>query len=84
MLGDARLRRFLHSPKGAEIIGVVESADSKALFVNTQQPGESTPANSAATTGGRIADATKQESQWPTKGLRPGYSPTLGDHRDHP
>ncbi len=56
---------------------MAESADGKALFVNIQQPGESTPANSAATTGGRIADANKQESQWPTKclGLSAAYGP---------
>ena len=68
MLGDARLRRFLLGPKGAEITGVVESADGKALYVNIQHPGESTPANSAATGGGWIVDPTKLESQWPTKG----------------
>ncbi len=67
MLGDARLRRFLVGPKGAEITGVAESAGGKALFVNIQHPGESTPANSAATTGGWIIDAAKLESQWPTK-----------------
>jgi uncharacterized protein len=31
LLGDARQRRFLLGPKGAEITGVVESADGKAL-----------------------------------------------------
>lgn len=56
---------------------MVESADGKTLFVNTQQPGESTPANSAATTDGWIADAAKLESQRPTKclGLSAAYGP---------
>jgi uncharacterized protein len=68
LLGDARLRRFLVGPKGAEITGVAESADGKALYVNIQHPGENTPANRTATTGGWITDATKLESQWPTNG----------------
>jgi hypothetical protein len=55
---------------------VVESAGGKALFVNIQHPGEGTPANSAATTGGWIIDAAKLESQWPTKGL--GLSAAYG------
>lgn len=55
---------------------MAESADGKALYVNTQHPGESTPANSAATTGGWIIDAAKLESQWPTKGL--GLSAAYG------
>jgi hypothetical protein len=43
---------------------VAESAGGKALFVNIQHPGESTP----ATSGGWIADPAKLESQWPTSG----------------
>ena len=73
MLGDARLHRFLHSPKGAEITGVAESADGKALYVNIQLPGENTKANA---TDGWIIDAAKLESQWPTKGL--GLSAAYG------
>lgn len=39
-LGEARLRRFLVGPKGAEITGLTESPDGRALFVNIQHPGE--------------------------------------------
>ena len=68
LLGDARLRRFLVGPKGCEITGVAESADGKALYVNIQHPGENTPANRTATTGGWVTDASKLESQWPSNG----------------
>lgn len=57
-LGDAKLRRFLVAPKGAEVTGLTESADGKTLFVNIQHPGESTPALGVAT------DFAFQ-SQWP-------------------
>lgn len=43
-LGEARLRRFLVAPRGAEVTGLTESADGKTLFVNIQHPGEKTPA----------------------------------------
>ncbi|MDO9277986.1 MAG: DUF839 domain-containing protein [Polaromonas sp.] len=43
-LGEARLRRFLVAPKGAEVTGITETADGKTLFVNIQHPGEDTPA----------------------------------------
>ena len=42
-LGEARLRRFLVAPKGAEVTGITETEDGKTLFVNIQHPGESTP-----------------------------------------
>jgi len=57
-LGEARLRRFLVAPKGAEVTGLTESADGKALFVNIQHPGENTPA--LGTNSGYTF-----ESQWP-------------------
>ncbi len=63
-LGDAKLRRFLVGPKGAEITGMAESADGRAVFVNIQHPGEDTP---ALGTG-----AFAFQSQWP--GNR-GYGP---------
>lgn len=43
-LGEARLRRFLVAPRGAEVTGLTESSDGKTLFVNIQHPGERTPA----------------------------------------
>lgn len=48
-LGEAKLRRFLVAPKGAEVTGVVETVDGKTLFVNIQHPGELTPAIGAGT-----------------------------------
>jgi uncharacterized protein len=56
-LGDARLRRFLVGPRGAEITGMTESADGRTVFVNIQHPGEDTP---AVGTG-----AFAFQSQWP-------------------
>jgi secreted PhoX family phosphatase len=64
-LGDAKLRRFLVAPKGAEVTGITESADGKTLFVNIQHPGENTPAIGAAA-------AFTFESQWPGN---MGYGP---------
>jgi secreted PhoX family phosphatase len=57
-LGEAKLRRFLVAPKGAEVTGLAESADGKTLFVNIQHPGENTAAI------GTAAGYTF-ESQWP-------------------
>lgn len=52
------LKRFLVGPKGAEITGITETPDGRALFVNVQHPGENT--NMAD-----IADPARYESQWP-------------------
>jgi secreted PhoX family phosphatase len=57
-LGEARLRRFLVAPKGAEVTGLTETPDGKTLFVCIQHPGENTAAL------GTAADFT-YESQWP-------------------
>ena len=40
VLGEAKLRRFLVAPKGAEVTGVTETEDGRTLFVNIQHPGE--------------------------------------------
>lgn len=64
-LGEAKLRRFLVAPKGAEVTGITESADGKALFVNIQHPGENTPAIGTAA-------SFSFESQWPGNA---GYGP---------
>ncbi|WP_020654361.1 PhoX family protein [Massilia niastensis] len=53
------LKRFLVGPAGAEITGIAETPDGKALFVNIQHPGEGTPAAS-------VTDPTKYVSQWPS------------------
>jgi secreted PhoX family phosphatase len=55
-LGDAKLRRFLVAPKGAEVTGITETADGRTLFVNIQHPGElSKP----------LASGEAPESVWP-------------------
>ena len=65
-LGDAKLRRFLLAPKGAEVTGITETEDGKTLFVNIQHPGEDTPAFGSDA-------ALKFQSQWPGN---QGYGPT--------
>lgn len=66
---DATFKRFLTAPKGAEVTGITESPDGKALFINIQHPGENTaPAN--------IADPAQFESHWPGNGAGvPAYGP---------
>ncbi len=64
-LGEAKLRRFLVAPPGAEVTGLTETPDGKTLFVNIQHPGENTAAI------GTAANYTF-ESQWPGN---QGYGP---------
>jgi hypothetical protein len=61
-LGDAKLRRFLVAPAGAEVTGITETPDGRTLFINIQHPGENTKPGGAP------------ESLWPgNKGYgRPG------------
>jgi secreted PhoX family phosphatase len=40
ILGESRLRRFLVGPIGAEVTGITETPDGKAIFVGIQHPGE--------------------------------------------
>ncbi|MFP8778266.1 PhoX family protein [Hydrogenophaga sp. RWCD_12] len=54
----ATLKRFLVGPKGAEITGITETPDGRALFVNIQHPGENTKMAD-------IGEPSKYESQWP-------------------
>jgi secreted PhoX family phosphatase len=55
-LGDAKLRRFLVAPLGAEVTGITETADGRTLFVNIQHPGElSKP----------LAASAPPQSAWP-------------------
>ena len=67
-LGEAKLRRFLVAPKGAEVTGLTESADGRSLFVCIQHPGENTVALGAA------GDFT-YESQWPGNAGAQAYGP---------
>ncbi|WP_101048441.1 PhoX family protein [Macromonas nakdongensis] len=65
----ATLKRFLVGPRGAEITGITETPDGRALFINIQHPGENT----------KMADVgtpAKYESQWPANaGYGPGQRP---------
>ncbi len=58
---DVTFKRFLTAPTGAEVTGVAESPDGKALFVNIQHPGENT---STANFSAGIF-----ESNWPGNGM---------------
>jgi len=54
----ATLKRFLVGPKGAEITGITETPDGRAIFVNIQHAGENTKMAD-------VTDPSKYESQWP-------------------
>jgi uncharacterized protein len=68
-MNDTIFKRFMTAPTGAEITGVAESPDGKALFVNIQHPGENTTA--AGFTAGIF------ESNWPANGsgIAAAYGP---------
>jgi secreted PhoX family phosphatase len=55
-LGEAKLRRFLVAPKGAEVTGITETADGRTLFVNIQHPGEQSKP---------VATGEAPQSMWP-------------------
>jgi secreted PhoX family phosphatase len=71
--GAKKLRRFLVGPKECEITGIAETPDGKALFVNIQHPGESTPPNFATGVFG---------SHWPEGGASRPRSATIVITRD--
>jgi len=73
--GTDGLRRFLVGPKDCEITGIAESGDGRALFVNIQHPGETTPA-------ANIGDPTKFGSHWPGGGTARPRSATVVITRD--
>jgi secreted PhoX family phosphatase len=73
ILGESRLRRFLVGPKGAEVTGITETADGKAIFVGIQHPGENAtayndvangvwPTNAANGAGGAYGAGTRPRS----------------------
>jgi secreted PhoX family phosphatase len=73
ILGESRLRRFLVGPKGAEVTGITETADGKAIFVGIQHPGENAtayndvtngvwPTNAANGVGGKYGAGTRPRS----------------------
>jgi secreted PhoX family phosphatase len=51
ILGESRLRRFLVGPKGAEVTGITETPDGKAIFVGIQHPAEEAAAYNDTTKG---------------------------------
>ncbi len=57
---DVTFKRFLTGPIGAEITGLTESPDGKALFINVQHPGEN---NTTAQFASGVF-----ESNWPGNG----------------
>jgi secreted PhoX family phosphatase len=66
-LGEAKLRRFLVAPKGAEVTGITETADGRTLFVNIQHPGELSKA---------LSSGTAPQSTWPgNQGVGPQGRP---------
>jgi secreted PhoX family phosphatase len=73
VLGESRLRRFLVGPKGAEVTGITETPDGKAIFVGIQHPGELAtvyndvangvwPTNAANGAGGAYGAGTRPRS----------------------
>ena len=73
ILGESRLRRFLVGPIGAEVTGITETADGKAIFVGIQHPGENAtaynstdkgvwPTNAANGVGGAYGAGTRPRS----------------------
>lgn len=68
--GTDGLRRFLVGPKDCEITGIAESGDGRALFVNIQHPGETTPIAS-------IGTPASFGSHWPDGGTSRPRSATV-------
>ena len=66
-LGEAKLRRFLVAPKGAEVTGLAETPDGRTLFVNIQHPGELSKA---------LSSGEAPQSTWPgNQGVGPQGRP---------
>ena len=74
-LTPATLKRLFVGPMGAEITGLTETPDGKALFVNVQHPGENTGRAGAVPPSVALTPTTLNgpfESHWPGNG---GYGP---------
>ncbi|MCB1877357.1 MAG: PhoX family phosphatase [Chromatiales bacterium] len=67
------LRRFLVGPTACEITGIAETPDGKAIFVNIQHPGESSPG---------VTDPNQYTSHWPDGGTARPRSATVVITRD--
>lgn len=76
---DATFKRIFVGPLGAEITGLTESPDGKALFINIQHPGENTGRSGAIRPTVALTPATPNgpfESNWPGNGGGvPAYGP---------
>jgi secreted PhoX family phosphatase len=64
-----QLKRFLVGPAGAEVTGVCETPDGKALFINIQHPGEDTT--------DPTVDPETYQSHWPDGGTARPRSATV-------
>ncbi len=72
---EATLKRLFVGPLGAEITGLTETPDGKALFINIQHPGENTGRAGAVPPSVALSPTTLNgpfESNWPGNG---GYGP---------
>lgn len=72
---QATLKRLLVAPRGAEITGLTETPDGRALFVNIQHPGENTGRSGAVPASVALTPNTPNgpfESNWPGNA---GYGP---------
>lgn len=69
---DATLKRLVVAPLGAEITGLTESPDGRALFINVQHPGENTGRSGAVPASLALTPSTLNgpfESNWPGNGV---------------
>ena len=72
---EATLKRLFVGPRGAEITGLTETPDGKALFINVQHPGENTGRAGAVPASTALTPTTLNgpfESNWPGNA---GYGP---------
>jgi secreted PhoX family phosphatase len=71
VLGESRLRRFLVGPIGAEVTGITETPDGKAIFVGIQHPGELATAYNDVANGRWPTNATNGAGGAYGAGTRP-------------
>ena len=72
---EATLKRMFVAPRGAEITGLTETPDGRALFINIQHPGENTGRAGAVPPSTALTPTTLAgpfESNWPGNA---GYGP---------
>jgi secreted PhoX family phosphatase len=69
------VRRFLTSPSGSEVTGVVTTPDGRTMFVNIQHPGETSSERSDRKNPTAV-------SAWPDGAGRPRSATVVIRHRD--